>query len=222
MNPTVGLAWQDRFMMEEEVVGLATASVGALAIVAGFATTVLSLKSQRENTNSTLETQRVIAAGQEEFTRERSHAQEMRRQRIPLYGHLIRWADALLVALDEMESEHPELAKSARHIGPAMEDSLDLYAPDTIHLRFNALRGSLIGLVKDSGSNTSPIVTWEEQDGRISNVSISRTPPLIDWATREPIRDKAHEAALDFIHAVRDEVQGPDHSGWFVTYRLSP
>jgi hypothetical protein len=209
-------------MQPEVVVGLASAGVAALAIAASSVTTVLSLKAQRDNTNSTLETQLMLAASQEDFARERSHAQEMRRQRIPLFGHLLRWAEALLTALGQMDSEHPELAKSAWHIGAATEDSLDLYAPDIIHLRFNALRGLLIGLVQDSGSSDSPLVTWDELDGQISNVSIGRTAPLLDWAAREAIRDKAHEDALTLIHAIRTEVQGPDHSGWFVTYRLDP
>jgi hypothetical protein len=65
----------------------------------------------------------------------------MRRPRIPLYGHLLRRAEALLIALGQIDSEHLELAKSVWHIGAAIEDSLDLYAPDMIHLRFNALRG---------------------------------------------------------------------------------
>jgi hypothetical protein len=209
-------------MQSEVVVGLASVGVGALAIAASSVTTVLSLKAQRDNTNSTLETQRTLATAQEDFARERSHAQEMRRQRIPLYGHLLRWADVLLTALGEIDSEHPELPKSVWHIGTAVEDSLDLYAPEEIHLRFNALRGLLIGLVKDSGFSDSPLVTWDEADGQISNVSIGRTAPLIDWASREPIRDKAHEDALTLIHAIRAEVQGHEHSGWFVTYRLDP
>lgn len=208
-------------MQPEVIVGLTSAGVAALAIAASSVTTVLSLRVQRENTKSTLETQRMLAATQENFTRERSHAQEMRRQRTPLYGHLLRWAEALLSGLSQMNSDHPELAKSLWHIETAMEDSLDLYAPDTIHIRFNALRGLLIGLVKDSGFSQSRVVTWDEQDGRISNVSITTTPRLIDWATREPLRDKAHDDALDFIHTIRAEVQGGDHSGWFVTYRLS-
>lgn len=207
-------------MQSAEVVGLASAGVGALAIAVGFVTTVFSLKAQRENTQSTLETQRTLAAAQEDFTRERSHAQELRRQRIPLYGRLIRWADTLLVALDEMNAEHPDLASSVWHVGPAMEDSIDLYAPDDVHLRFNALRGLLMGLVRDSGLSTSPVVTWEYDGERITNVSITRTPQLTDWAIRASIRDRAHDAALDFIHTIRAEVQGPDHSGWFVTYRL--
>jgi hypothetical protein len=209
-------------MEPEVVVGLASAGVGALAIAAGSVTTALSLKAQRDNTNSTLEAQRMLAASQEDFARERSHAQEMRRQQIPLYGDLLRWAEALLAALEKMDSEHPELAKSAWHIGEAIEDSIDLYAPETVHLRFNALRGLLIGLVKDSGFSDSPLVTWDERDGQISNVSIRRTAPLLDWAMREAIRDKAHEDALTLIHTIRAEVQGPDHSGWFVTYRLDP
>jgi hypothetical protein len=219
--PTAGLAWQDRLMQPEVIVGLTSAGVAALAIATSSVTTVLSLKVQRENTNSTLETQRMLAAAQENFTRERSHAQEMLRQRIPLYGYLPRWAESLLEGLHDMNSEHPELAKARWHIEPEMEDSIDLYAPDAIHIRFNALRGLLIGLVKDSGFSESPFVTWDEQDGRISNVSITSTPPLIDWETREPIREKARKDALRFIHTIRAEVQGPDHSGWFVTYHLS-
>jgi hypothetical protein len=76
--------------------------------------------------------------------------------------------------------------------------------------------------VKDLGFSDSPPVTWDERDGQISNVSIDRTAPLLDWATREGIRDKAHEDTLTLIHTIRAEVQGPDHSGWFVTYRLAP
>jgi len=220
--PLRSVVWQDRLMQPEVIVGLASAGVGALAIVASSVTTVLSLKAQRENTNSTLESQRMLATAQENFARERSHVLEMRRQRIPLYGHLLRWAEALATALGHMDSEHPELMKSVWHIGPEIEDLIDLYAPDIVHIRFNALRGLLIGLVKDSGFNTSRVVTWDEQDGRISNVSIAGTDPLIEWATREPIRDKAHEDTLGLIHAIRSEVQGPERSGWFVTYRLSP
>jgi hypothetical protein len=207
-------------MQSAEVVGLASAGVAALAIGASFFTTLLSLRAQRENTESTLRTQRALASAQEDFTRERSHAQELRRQRVPLYGSLIRWADTLLAALSEMDPEHAELAQSVWHVGPALEDSLDLYAPDLIHLRFNALRGLLMGLVKDSGFTTSPVVTWEYEGDRITNVSTTRTPPLTEWATRASIRDNAQDAALDFIHAIRAEVQGTDHSGWFVTYRL--
>jgi hypothetical protein len=216
------LACHDQLMQSEVIVGLASAGVAALAIAASSVTTVLSLKAQRDNTNSTLKTQRMLAASQEDFARERSHAEEMRRQRVPLYGHLLRWAEALLVALRQMDSEHSELAKSVWHIGAVIEDSLDLYAPDMIHLRFNALRGLLIGIVKDSGFSDSPVVIWDEQDGQISNVSIGRTAPLLDWTMREGIRDKAHEDALTLIHTIRAEVQGPDHSGWFVTYRLAP
>ena len=45
-----------------------------MAIAASSVTTVLSLKAQRDNTNSTLETQRTLATAQEDFARERSHA----------------------------------------------------------------------------------------------------------------------------------------------------
>ncbi len=55
----------------------------------------------------------------------------------------------------------------------------------------------------------------------IASYPINTSPPLIDWAAREHLRDKAHEDALDLIHTIRAEIQGGDHSGWFVTYRLS-
>jgi hypothetical protein len=75
------------------------------------------------------------------------------------------------------DAGHSELPKSLWHIELAMEDSLDLYASDAVQIHFNALRGLLIGLVKDSGFSDSPVVTWDEDDGRILNVSGTRTPP---------------------------------------------
>jgi hypothetical protein len=46
----------------------------------------------------------------------------------------------------------------------------------------------LMGVVQDSGLSTSPDVTWKYEDGRITNVSITRTPLLTDWAARVSIR----------------------------------
>jgi hypothetical protein len=191
--------------------------VGALAIAASTLTAFWSFKAQRDNTNATLETQRVLADVQERALRDRSHEEELRSQRAPLYAHLLRWADSLLRALDQMTAEHSELPRSLWHIEPAMEDSLDLYSSDAVHIHFNSLRGLLIGLVEDSGS---PIVTWEEENGRILKVSQTRTPPLADWPAREGIRNKAHESAIDLMHRIREEVQGREHSGYFFIYRL--
>jgi hypothetical protein len=201
----------------EVIVGLTSAGVGALAIAASTLTAFWSLKAQRDNTNATLETQRALADAQERASRDRSHEEGLRSQRVPLYGYLLRWADSLLAALDRVTEEHRELPRSSWHIQPAMEDSLDLYSSDGVHIHFNSLRGLLIGLVENSGS---PIVTWDEQNGRILNVSQTKTPPLADWPARERIRDKAHEAAIDLMHRIREEVQGRDHSGYFFIYRL--
>jgi hypothetical protein len=135
-----------------------------------------SLKGQRDNTNATLETQRVLAEAQERALRDRSHEEALRSQRAPLYAYLLRWADSLLGALEEMTAEHSELPRHLWHIEPEMEDSLDLYSSDAVHINFNSLRGLLIGLAEGSRFNDSPIVTWEEENGRILNVSQTRTP----------------------------------------------
>jgi hypothetical protein len=207
-------------MQPEVIVGLMSAGVGALAIAAGTFTTYRSLEVQRDNTKKTLETQRALADMQERALRDRSHDEELRSKRDPLYAYLIRWAYNLLDQLDQITAEHSELPKSFWHIEPAMEDSLDLYSSDGVQIRFNSLRGLLIGLTANSGFNDSPVVEWDEDDGQILNVSITRTPPLTDWSERKIIRDKAFESAFDLIHKIRAEVQGGKHGGNFVTYRL--
>jgi hypothetical protein len=208
-------------VQSEVPVGLTSAGVGALAIAAGAVTTVLSLKVQRESTSSTLETQRFLAVAQEAALRDRSHAEELRQQRAPLYGYLLRWSESLASGLSQLNAELSELPKSLWHIEPAMEDAVDLYASDAIHFRFNALRGLLIGIVEGSGFSESRVVTWTEQGEDISDVSITITPPLIGWADRERIRDQAYEGTLELAAKIRAEVQGRRHSGFFVTYRLS-
>ena len=85
-----------------------------------------------------------------------------------------------------------------------------------MHVRFNSLRGLLLGLVEDSGFTQSPVTTWSEHDGRISNVTFSTTPPLIEWPVREQIRAQAHEGVLDLVATIRAEVQGGKHRGCFV------
>jgi hypothetical protein len=207
-------------MQPEVIVGLVSAGVGALAIAASTLTTLRSLQVQRDNTNATLETQRVLAAAQERALRDRSHEEELRSKRTPLYAYLLRWIASLLTALDQITEEHSELPISVWHIKPAMEDSLDLYSSDAVQIHFNSLRGLLIGLVKNSGFSDSPLVTWDEENGRILNVSETRTPPLTDWPARESTRDKAHKSGLDLMARIRAEVQGREHSGFFVIFRL--
>lgn len=207
-------------MQPEVIVGLMSAGVGALAIAASTFTTYRSLEVQRDNTKTTLETQRALADMQERALRDRSQEEELRSQQAPLYAYLIRWTYNLLEALDQMTAEHSELPKSLWHIEPTMEDSLDLYSSDTVQIHFNSLRGLLMGLTANSGFNDSPVVTWDEENGQILNVSITRTPPLADWSERELIRDKAFTSAMDLIHKIRAEVQGGKHGGNFVTYRL--
>jgi hypothetical protein len=207
-------------MQPEVIVGLTSAGVGALAIAASSLTAFRSIDAQRAATSATLEAQRALADARERAVRDRSQAEELRSRRAPLYGYLIRWADNLLGALDQMAPGHDELPRSLWHIEPSMEDELDLYSSDGVHTHFNALRGLLIGLVEGSGSDESPVVTWDEQDGRISNVRTTTTARLTGWSARQQVRDQAHASALDLIHRIREEVQGERHSGYFVTYRL--
>jgi hypothetical protein len=127
-------------MQPEVTVSIISASVGALAIAASTFTTVRSLKVQRDNTNATLETQRALAAAQERALRDRSHAEELRSQRAPLYAYLLHWIYDLLDAIDQLTAEHSELPISFWHITPEMEDSVDLYSSDAIHIHFNSLR----------------------------------------------------------------------------------
>jgi hypothetical protein len=207
------------YMQPEVIVGLASAGVGALAIAASTLTTFRSLDAQRANTSATLDAQRFLADAQEKALRDRSREEELRGQRVPLYAYLLRWADSLLGALDQVTAKHSELPRSFWHVEPAMEDSVDLYSSDAVQIHFNSLRALLMGLVENSAVN-SIIVTWDEENGRISNVSQTKTPPLTDWSAREGIRDKAQGSALDLMHRIRAEVQGRDHGGYFVIYRL--
>lgn len=121
-------------MQPEVIVGLMSAGVGALAIAASTFTTYRSLEVQRNNTKATLEAQRALADMQERALRDRSQEEELRSQWAALYAYLIRWTYSLLAALDQMTAEHSELSKSLWHIKPPMEDSLELYSSDAVHI----------------------------------------------------------------------------------------
>lgn len=204
----------------EVVVSLASTGVTALAVATSTLTTILSLRGQRENTKATLEAQRALALIQEEALRERVRGDVIHAQRAALYKIVIVWAEGLLGALHVMNAEQPRISPEVWHIDPTAETDLDLYASDVVHTRFNALRGLLIGLVDGSGFTDSPFVSWNDRDGRLESISITRTPPLDSWHEQRQVRDKAHDDALSLIAAIRAEIQGGGHSGYFVTYRL--
>jgi hypothetical protein len=208
-------------MQPEVVVGLASTGVAALAVATSTWTTILSLRGQRENTKATLEAQRALASIQEEALRERVRGDAIRDQRAVLYKIIIVWAEDLLGALYAMNAERPRISVEVWHIDPIAETDLDLYASDVVHTRFNALRGLLIGLVDGSGFTDSPLVSWNERVGRIESISVTRTPPLGNWGEQQQVRDKAREDALSLISTIRSEVQGGEHGGYFVSYRLN-
>jgi hypothetical protein len=207
-------------MQPEVVVGLASTGVAALAVATSTLTTILSLRGQRENTKATLEAQRALASIQEEALRERVRADAIRGQRAVLYKIIILWAEGLLGALYAMNAEQPRISSEVWHIDPTAETDIDLYASDVVHTRFNALRGLLIGLVDGSGFTDSPLVFWNEHGDRIQSLSVTRTPPLDNWGEQQQVRDKARDDALSLISAIRAEIQGGEHSGYFVSYRL--
>jgi hypothetical protein len=51
-------------------------------------------------------------------------------------------------------------------------------------------------------------------------MSTIRTPPLDSWGEQQLVRDKARDDTLSLIAAIRAEVQGGEHGGYFVSYRL--
>ncbi len=83
-------------MEPQTIVSLASTGVAALAVAASTVTTVLSLRTQRENTRATLDAQERLADTQERALRERAHDQDLRDKRAEPYLALIKWADRLL------------------------------------------------------------------------------------------------------------------------------
>jgi len=207
-------------MSSEVAVGLASAAVGALAVVASTITALRSLAVQRESTRLTLRAQGEALETQERLLQDRSVAESVRKRRDAVYASVVRWAYDLLAALSALDEEHQTLPRAAWHLGREAEDQCDLYASDGVHVHFSALRGLLIGLVEDTRFVDSPVVTWEEKEGQVSNVVINRTPPLTTWPARQQVRDEAHDAALGLISRIRAELQGRPNSRVFVTFRL--
>jgi hypothetical protein len=80
-------------------------AVAAVAILVSSITTLLSLRTQRENTRTTLDVQERLSVAQEQALRERSQAQDLRDKRVHPYISLIKWAERLLAALTEMNED---------------------------------------------------------------------------------------------------------------------
>jgi hypothetical protein len=203
------------------VVSLASAGVAALAVGTSLVTTLLSLRSQRENTRATLDAQERLSAVQERSLRERSHEQDLRDKRAEPYLALIRWAERLLAALDELdEVDKPYLSVEEWNIAPDVDNLLDLYASDRIHVRYAALRGKLMGLVATDGLRLPKIVTWTEVDGEVHDVHIETGLAWSDWSARAGARAELMDDAINLIAQVRAESQGATSRGYFIIWRL--
>ncbi|WP_406349902.1 hypothetical protein [Streptomyces sp. NBC_00658] len=209
-------------MEPQIIVSLASTGVAGLAVVASLVTTLLSLRAQRENTRATLDTQEQLAAVQERALHERSHAQDLRDKRAEPYLALINWANQLLEALDELdEVAKPYLSVEEWNVSPDVDNLLDLYASDLIHVRYAALRGKLIGLVSTDGPRLPKLVTWTESDGELGNVRVETGSAWSDWPARAEARGQLKDDAIDLIAQVRAELQGRTSRGYFIIWRLS-
>ncbi|GHG63066.1 hypothetical protein [Streptomyces griseocarneus] len=209
-------------MDSQIIVSLASTGVAGLAVVASLVTTVLSLRAQRENTRDALETQERLSAAQERALQKRSHAQDLRDKRAEPYLALIKWADRLLEALDELdEVAKPYLSVEEWNITPDVDSLVDLYASDVIHVRYAALRGALIGLVATDGPRLPQLVTWTESEGEVDDVSIETGSPWSAWPARAEARAQLTDDAIGLIAQVRAELQGRTSRGYFIIWRLS-
>lgn len=208
--------------MESQIlVSLASAGVAALAVAASLITTLLSLRSQRENTRATLEAQERLSAAQERALRERSQQQDLRDKRTEPYLALIIWTERLLAALDDMEElSKPYLSVEEWNIAADIDNLLDLYASDSIHVRFAALRGKLMGLIT-SDTSQPQIVTWTESEGEVDNVRIESSSIWSSWRARAEARAELMDDAIDLIAQVRAESPGETSRGYFIMWRLS-
>jgi hypothetical protein len=194
-----------------------------LAVVASLITTLLSVRTQRENTRASLDAQERLTATQERALRERSLEQDLRDKRIEPYLGLIKWAERLLEALDEMdEISKPYLSLDEWNIAADVDNLLDLYASDTIHVRYAALRGKAIGLVVPTDGPRRPaIVRWTEPNGAVEDVRIETGPEYSDWAARAEARAELKSDSIDLIAQVRAELQGRTSRGHYIIWRLS-
>ncbi|SMF50951.1 hypothetical protein [Streptomyces sp. Amel2xC10] len=208
-------------MESQIIVSLASTAVAGLAVVASLVTTLLSLRAQRENTRDTLAAQERLSAAQERALHERSHAQDLRDKRAEPYLALIKWADRLLEALDDLdEVAKPYLAVEEWNIAPGVDSLLDLYASDVVHVRYAALRGKLMGLVAADSPRRPRLVTWAESDGVVEDVQIELGAPWATWGARAEVRGEVMDDAIDLIARVRAELQGRTSRGYFIIWRL--
>jgi hypothetical protein len=196
-------------------VGVAALTVGVNAI-----TTVASLRTQRENTKRTLDSQLELARQQELALRDRSHGQALRDRRAPIYASVVSWVYPLLTALDDLSPQHAELDLDRWHLAASVEEELDLYASDLVHIRFSSLRALLTGITRGTRPAESPLLTWTELDGRIVATTEGRTERLEEWPERDGVRRLAMSKAIDLVATIRAEMQGQDSTGYFYTYRL--
>lgn len=201
---------------------LASTGVAALAVAASFVTTLLTVRTQRENTRSTLATQERLAAVQEGSQRERAHEQDLRDKRTEPYLALLAWAERLLAALDRLdETAKPYLTVAEWNIAADTDLLLDLYASDTIHVRYAALRGKLMALVESSEEpRRGQRVVWNEEEGEVLDSRTEPMPLLSTWSERAGLIPELLDDAIILGAQVRAEMQGRRRRGYYIIWRI--
>jgi hypothetical protein len=119
------------------------------------------------------------------------------------------------------EVSKPHLSVEEWNITADVDNLLDLYASDSIHVRFAALRGKLMGLVATDTPQLPQIVKWTEPDGEVDNVRIEPGSAWSSWQARAQARAELMDDAIDLIAQVRAESQGETSRGYFIIWRLS-
>lgn len=210
-------------MESQIVVSLASTGVAALAVIASLITTLLTVRTQRDNTRSTLATQERLSEAQDRWLRERAQEQDLRDKRTAPYLALLGWAERLLTALDELdETSKPFLTLDEWNIAADVDLLLDLYASDTIHVRYAALRGRLIGLVESTEEPRRPqLVTWSETNGELDYARTETGPAWPTWDERAAVIPELVSETITLIAQVRAEMQGRRNVGYYIIWRLS-
>jgi hypothetical protein len=119
------------------------------------------------------------------------------------------------------EAGKPHLTVEEWSIAAEVDNLLDLYASDRVHVRFAAVRGKLMGLVDTTGPRRPQLVTWKEVDGGVDDVHIKTGTPWTSWTERAAVRDQLTDAAIDLIAEIRAETHGEKGRGYFIIWRLS-
>ena len=162
-------------MTAQLLASLAPALVAAIAVMVNAWTTRTSLRAQRDVTRESLASQREMSRQQEEIAQRRALSDRLWDRRSTLYGELLRWANNIeRVLLDPDEWHYGFLSLHHYHMETDVEDRLGVFGSEGVQMAVQAVRGSLLALVEDSGHAASQDVTWDEDEhGHVTQLHIT-------------------------------------------------